>query len=165
MDEPLETTEAFKKLSTEACQQSRDWTPVWDQVYQCKRTNAHKKLVEQFVKDYARQIHTRTKRGLVIRGPFWVKGGGAKVKGFIIVPLLEEENPLSAAEESVQQLAVILESSEGGEGTDISAKWRTHVFPSVQGDKLFVTGGEIRFMLLEAVDEETAKGISQTQAH
>jgi hypothetical protein len=53
MDVPLETTEIFKELSIEAYQQSRDWTPISENwVYECKRTNAHTKLINQFVKDH-----------------------------------------------------------------------------------------------------------------
>jgi hypothetical protein len=56
MDEPLETTEMFKKLSGDACQQSYNWNPIMEdqgvQVYECNRTDAHNKLIEQFVKDH-----------------------------------------------------------------------------------------------------------------
>jgi hypothetical protein len=53
MDEPLETTEAFKKLSREACQQSGDWILLPEgQAYKCQRTDVHNKVVTQFFNDH-----------------------------------------------------------------------------------------------------------------
>jgi hypothetical protein len=84
-----------------------------------------------------------------------VKAGGARVMG-LIIPLLDDQKPVSEVEESIQQPVVILESSKSGV-VDISAKWRTCVFPSAQDAKLFVTGGDIKFLLVQAVEEGEGK--------
>jgi hypothetical protein len=84
----------------------------------------------------------------------------------LIIPLLEEnQKPVSAVEESVQQPVVILKSSKGGVA-NISALWETCVFPSVRDDKLFVKEGDIKFMLLQAAEEsEISMKISETKAN
>ena len=89
--------------------------------------------------------------GFILRGPFWLKRGGAKVKGMII-PLLEDQSPPSAVEEPVQQPVVILRSSKLGD-VDISARWRDCLFWSVQGDRILVQGGDVKFMLLQAGED------------
>jgi len=95
----------------------------------------------------------------MVRGPFCL-GREAKVNG-IIIPLLEDQNPAGAVEEPVQQPVVILRSSEHGD-RDISARWRSCAFPSVEGDRLLVREGDVKFLLLQKLvenDENTSKKI------
>ncbi len=81
----------------------------------------------------------------------------------MIIPLLEDQSPPSVVEEPaqqpvVQQPVVILRSLKLGD-VDISARWRDWLFWSVQGDKILVQGGDVKFMLLQAGEdgEKTAK--------
>jgi hypothetical protein len=109
-------------------------------------------------------MQTWAKHGLIQRGPYWLKEGGARVRG-LIIPLLENLKPVSAVEELAKQPVVILKSSKRGVA-DISAQWRTCVFLSDRDDILLVRGGDIKFMLLQAAEEsEIGTKISETKAN
>lgn len=101
----------------------------------------------------------------IVRGPFRLERETG-LNG-IIIPLLEggeegkeDQNTPGAAEETVLQPTVILRSSLHGD-MDISARWRSCVFPCVQGDSLLVRkGGDVKFLLLQPVEsgeKETRK--------
>ncbi len=103
------------------------------------------------------QIRYWAKHGLIKRGPFWLLRSKAKVKS-LIIPLLEDQSPPGAVEEPVQELVFILRSSRHGD-EDISTRWGDYLFWSVQEDEIAVQGGEIKFMLLQGKEDETAEGV------
>ncbi len=67
-------------------------------------------------------------------------------------------SPPGAVEEPVQELVFILRSSRHGD-EDISTRWGDYLFWSVQEDEIAVQGGEIKFMLLQGKEDETAEGV------
>ncbi|KAK4638852.1 LOW QUALITY PROTEIN: hypothetical protein QC761_703941 [Podospora bellae-mahoneyi] len=154
MDGPLKMNGALRALSLKACRESHNWHPVTEGQtfsYQAKGTKAHEDLVLQFLEDYHDDIqHWEAGCEIVRRGPFMLKEWRAKASG-IIIPLLEDDSELGAAEKPLVKLIKLPPSKFE---IDFSFGWQGCVFLSHQDNRIKVEKGSIKFILLHAVPKK-----------
>lgn len=172
MDGPLKMNGALRALSLKACRESDNWDPVTQGQtfsYQAKGTKAHEDLVLQFLEDYVciywmlRNTlanifikhdyiqHWEAGCEIVRRGPFMLKEGGRAKASGMIIPLLEDDSELGAAEKPLVKLIKLPPSKFE---SDVSFGWQGCVFLSDQDSRIKVEKSSIKFILLHAVPKK-----------
>ncbi|VBB86249.1 Putative protein of unknown function [Podospora comata] len=155
MDGPLKMNGALRALSLKACRESDNWDTVTQGQtfsYQAKGTKAHEDLVLQFLEDYHDYIqHWEAGCEIVRRGPFMLKEGGRAKASGMIIPLLEDDSELGAAEKPLVKLIKLPPSKFE---SDVSFGWQGCVFLSDQDSRIKVEKSSIKFILLHAVPKK-----------